>query len=67
MICALLSAIQRNQLTQPQIEAEGIQRATIPQCIENGDYLVRFEILALHSAGDRGDAQFYVRGRFPNS
>ena len=44
-----------------QIAAGGIQKATIPTCIENGDYLLRFEIIALHSAYDQGGAQFYVR------
>lgn len=43
-----------------QIAAGGIQKATIPACIENGDYLLRFELLALHSAYNQGGAQFYV-------
>ena len=30
------------------ISAGGIQTARIPQCIANGDYLLRFEVLALH-------------------
>ncbi|KAH6953606.1 glycosyl hydrolase family 61-domain-containing protein [Fusarium avenaceum] len=42
------------------IAAGGIQKATVPKCIANGDYLVRFEILALHSAGEIGQAQFYM-------
>ncbi|KAH6661445.1 glycosyl hydrolase family 61-domain-containing protein [Plectosphaerella plurivora] len=42
------------------IANKGVQTATIPECIENGDYLVRFEIIALHSAQTRGDAQFYM-------
>ncbi|WQF90229.1 Putative auxiliary Activity family 9 [Colletotrichum destructivum] len=42
------------------IAAGGIQKATVPKCIANGDYLVRFEILALHSASKPGDAQFYM-------
>ncbi|KAL6708041.1 hypothetical protein ACN47E_003475 [Coniothyrium glycines] len=42
------------------ISAGGIQKATIPKCIANGDYLVRFELLALHSALTRGQAQFYM-------
>lgn len=29
----------------------------IPRCIENGDYLVRFEHIALHSASNAGGAQ----------
>jgi hypothetical protein len=46
-----------------QIASGGIQKATIPTCIENGDYLLRFELIALHSAYDQGGAQFYVRPR----
>ncbi|KFZ19711.1 hypothetical protein V501_00550 [Pseudogymnoascus sp. VKM F-4519 (FW-2642)] len=38
----------------------GIQRFTIPSCIANGDYLVRLEVLALHSASASGQAQFYM-------
>lgn len=34
------------------ITAGGVQKATVPQCITNGDYLVRFEVLALHSASN---------------
>jgi hypothetical protein len=44
-----------------QIASGGIHKARIPTCIENGDYLLRFEILALHSAYSQGGAQFYVR------
>ncbi|KAG7287037.1 hypothetical protein NEMBOFW57_006537 [Staphylotrichum longicolle] len=42
-----------------QIASGGIQKATIPACIENGDYLLRFEMLALHSAYSQRGAQFY--------
>ncbi|EAQ84467.1 hypothetical protein CHGG_08481 [Chaetomium globosum CBS 148.51] len=42
------------------IASGGIQKAKIPTCIENGDYLLRFEILALHSAYSQGGAQFYM-------
>ncbi|KAK2735888.1 hypothetical protein FQN55_001921 [Onygenales sp. PD_40] len=42
------------------IEKEGIHSAQIPECIEDGDYLLRFEVLALHSAYDQGGAQFYM-------
>lgn len=31
----------------------------LPQCIAAGQYLLRVEVLALHSAGNRGQAQFY--------
>ncbi|GAW22401.1 hypothetical protein ANO14919_119380 [Xylariales sp. No.14919] len=33
---------------------------TIPQCIENGDYLFRIEHVALHSASSQNGAQFYI-------
>jgi len=42
------------------ISAGGIQSVTIPSCIANGDYLLRFEVLALHSAYSSGGAQFYM-------
>jgi hypothetical protein len=32
----------------------------IPRCIANGEYLVRFEHIALHSAGSAGGAQLYL-------
>ncbi|KDQ08631.1 glycoside hydrolase family 61 protein [Botryobasidium botryosum FD-172 SS1] len=34
--------------------------ATIPKAIANGDYLVRAEIIALHSASSTGGAQLYM-------
>ncbi|KAK2764605.1 hypothetical protein FQN54_009300 [Arachnomyces sp. PD_36] len=42
------------------IAQDGVQSTSIPECIENGDYLLRFELLALHSAYDQGGAQFYM-------
>ncbi|RYP49190.1 hypothetical protein DL768_005068 [Monosporascus sp. mg162] len=33
---------------------------TIPQCIENGEYLFRIEHVALHSASSVNGAQFYI-------
>ncbi|KAK6523992.1 hypothetical protein TWF694_005660 [Orbilia ellipsospora] len=33
---------------------------TIPKCIPNGDYLLRVEHIALHSAGTSGGAQLYL-------
>lgn len=33
---------------------------TIPKCIANGDYLLRVEHIALHSAGTVGGAQLYI-------
>ncbi|KAK3305586.1 glycoside hydrolase [Chaetomium strumarium] len=32
----------------------------IPKCVANGDYLLRAEHIALHSAGSAGGAQFYL-------
>lgn len=32
----------------------------IPSCVENGDYLLRAEHIALHSASTVGGAQFYL-------
>ncbi|KAK1830114.1 glycoside hydrolase [Podospora conica] len=32
----------------------------IPQCLQNGDYLLRAEHIGLHSAGSTGGAQFYI-------
>lgn len=42
------------------IEAGGVQTVTIPSCIEDGDYLLRFEIIALHEGSQEGKAQYYV-------
>ncbi|KAI2471657.1 glycoside hydrolase family 61 protein [Annulohypoxylon bovei var. microspora] len=33
---------------------------TIPQCLEDGEYLFRIEHVALHSASAAGGAQFYI-------
>ena len=37
----------------------------IPQCLAPGDYLIRIEHIALHSAGSAGGAQFYIACVFP--
>jgi hypothetical protein len=37
----------------------------IPACIEDGQYLLRPEMLALHGARSTGGAQFYVGGFSP--
>ncbi|KAK3617884.1 hypothetical protein LTR56_025016 [Elasticomyces elasticus] len=42
------------------ISAGGVQNVTIPDCIEDGQYLLRFEVIALHSASVEKDAQFYM-------
>ncbi|OHF00940.1 glycosyl hydrolase family 61 [Colletotrichum orchidophilum] len=33
---------------------------TLPACVAPGDYLLRVEIIALHSASTQGEAQFYM-------
>ena len=38
----------------------GVQTITIPQCIAPGQYLLRGELIALHSASSSGGAQFYM-------
>ncbi|KAK6438960.1 hypothetical protein LTR95_004824, partial [Oleoguttula sp. CCFEE 5521] len=38
----------------------GIQTVKIPSCLASGDYLMRFELIALHSAGSEKGAQFYM-------
>lgn len=42
------------------IDAGGVQTVTIPSCIEDGDYLLRFEVIALHDGTKPNGAQFYV-------
>ena len=42
------------------IESGGVQTVTIPSCIEDGDYLLRFELLALHDGTKPNGAQFYM-------
>lgn len=42
----------------------GTVKFKMPQCIASGDYLMRVEILALHSAKSSMGAQFYVSHRF---
>jgi cellulase len=38
----------------------GVQSITIPSCIENGQYLLRGELIALHAAGSPQGAQLYM-------
>ena len=42
------------------IAAGGTQSIDIPACIEDGQYLLRGEIIALHSASAASGAQFYM-------
>lgn len=41
-------------------EGCGKQELTIPSDIADGDYLLRAETIALHTAGQAGGAQFYM-------
>lgn len=42
------------------IKNQGKQVIHIPECIEDGQYLLRAEMIALHGARSPGGAQFYV-------
>jgi len=42
------------------IQDLGEQDIPIPSCIADGQYLLRAELIALHSAGSSGQAQFYM-------
>ncbi|CAI6338876.1 unnamed protein product [Periconia digitata] len=42
------------------IESGGWQDFTLPSCVAPGKYLLRAEIIALHSASKQGGAQFYM-------
>ncbi|KAI1497296.1 glycoside hydrolase family 61 protein [Biscogniauxia marginata] len=46
--------------TSTVIEAQGIHPITIPACIEDGQYLLRAEMIALHAAGSSLGAQLYM-------
>nr|CDP29378.1 Putative Glycoside Hydrolase Family 61 [Podospora anserina S mat+] len=46
-------------MTWPSNGARSIN-VPIPRCLQNGDYLLRAEHIALHSAGSTGGAQFYI-------
>lgn len=41
------------------IADNGWTHFTLPKCLAPGQYLARFEIIALHSAYSQGGAQFY--------
>lgn len=43
----------------PLMKAGGVAKYTVPKCIASGYYLVRHEIIALHSAYSYPGAQFY--------
>jgi hypothetical protein len=42
------------------IASGGVQTISIPACIAPGQYLLRGELIALHSASSSGGAQFYM-------
>ncbi|RDL30660.1 Glycosyl hydrolase family 61 [Venustampulla echinocandica] len=42
------------------ISGGGWHYFTMPSCVAPGDYLLRAELIALHSAGSSGQAQFYM-------
>ncbi|KAF2750508.1 carbohydrate-binding module family 1 protein [Sporormia fimetaria CBS 119925] len=42
------------------IQNGGWHYFTMPTCVAPGDYLMRVELIALHSAGSAGGAQFYM-------
>ena len=42
------------------IANKGVQSITIPSCLEDGQYLLRAELIALHSASSPQGAQFYM-------
>jgi hypothetical protein len=46
-------------MTWPTNGARSVS-VTIPRCLQDGDYLLRAEHIALHSAGSAGGAQFYI-------
>ncbi|KAK7977944.1 hypothetical protein PG988_005434 [Apiospora saccharicola] len=46
-------------LTWPTENAREVS-ATIPPCVADGEYLLRVEHIALHSAGQENGAQFYL-------
>ncbi|PQE06073.1 hypothetical protein CJF30_00005015 [Rutstroemia sp. NJR-2017a BBW] len=54
------NAIAQDWAVTDLIANKGYQSITIPSCIANGQYLLRAEIIALHSAGSSGGAQFYI-------
>jgi lytic cellulose monooxygenase (C1-hydroxylating) len=42
------------------IANQGWHYFEMPKCVAPGDYLMRVELIALHSAGQAGQAQFYM-------
>jgi len=46
--------------TSDLVANAGVQSITIPSCLEDGQYLLRPELIALHSAATKEGAQFYL-------
>jgi hypothetical protein len=44
----------------PPVKLGTNYEVTVPQAIENGDYIMRHEIIALHLADSKGGAEFYT-------
>ncbi|KAN0092459.1 glycoside hydrolase family 61 protein [Hyaloscypha variabilis] len=46
--------------TEDLIANKGVQNIVIPPCLEDGQYLLRPELIALHAAASKEGAQFYM-------
>jgi len=55
-----LNVATQDWATTDLIANAGYQAITIPTCIEDGQYLLRAELIALHGASSSGGAQFYL-------
>jgi len=55
-----LNVASQDWATTDLIAALGQQQIPIPSCIENGQYLLRAELIALHGASQPSGAQFYM-------
>ncbi|KAM0160986.1 hypothetical protein ACHAPG_002745 [Botrytis cinerea] len=55
-----LNVATQGWATTDLINNAGVQSITIPSCIANGQYLLRAELIALHSAGGSQGAQLYM-------
>lgn len=57
---SMLFSVLAGRLVADQCIDKATFEAPIPSCIKAGNYLLRAEHLALHSAGSPGGAQFYI-------
>ncbi|KAF7877454.1 hypothetical protein EAF04_001131 [Stromatinia cepivora] len=55
-----LNVATQGWATTDLIKNAGVQSITIPSCIANGQYLLRAELIALHSANELQGAQLYM-------